>query len=526
MKGMPRKPGLGLLAVVALAATLGIAARVDGQAPRPELTRRGPPPGGARQGGPRPEPPLQPRDRTPGGPQFGLGQPLLWTPWPYPGAFPSGPAARPTPRPDDRWSGGHRDPLPRPGGPGFAPFPGDRPGPAPMPPGLPTPSPGLPDPAPAPRIFPDLVVAEIRATDRARVLDDGRVTLPISITVENRSPVSAGGFKISLHHSLEDPAARASAIGAGDFVVPGQRDRRFPWIEALGGHARLTLEGVLEFHLLRYGTTVEIFAVVDSVADEDFGGPRGRVLERDEGNNRSSILLVDVPPRMGRPVGLDIVTSTIESARERATTIPMAITLDQFVCLTETDDGLFSDSDEIYVLVWVADLGGFPPRAIGRRTRVYHNVDARDRETPALPIWDLDGTSPRPIGNPDNLIILVALVERDSSDADSILLAVQSALGLGLLSYQSAGLSRDDMVGRLRTDMAAVLETTALATGFGDPDERVGAIQELRITRDDLVNAVLADSIAVRSPEPKIWLSFYERGDGYYSVTFRVEARP
>ena len=148
--------------------------------------------------------------------------------------------------------------------------------------------------------------------------------------------------------------------------------------------------------------------------------------------------------------------------------------------------------DEPYVVFFVADLSaGFIAKTMVRGSGVFRDVDDgethrrldRQKHPPTenpLVLWGIDGKR-APIKNPDDVVILVALMENDKSSPEAVVNAVQASLAVDLNQYRADGLSRAQIVSKLISNMNGAIDL-GKATGGIDQDERLGTTQEFRLT--------------------------------------------
>src|SRR5213078_1439190 len=109
---------------------------------------------------------------------------------------------------------------------------------------------------------------------------------------------------------------------------------------------------------------------------------------------------------------------------------PLTLTLTKFVCLDQSDDirlfGLNVEDDEPYALVFAVDLrltlGAAPVGASNSKMTLVgplSDVDPEELTAPPNVLWDLSNM-PDLVSSADNLIILVAMMENDSSSPDQV----------------------------------------------------------------------------------------------------------
>ena len=187
---------------------------------------------------------------------------------------------------------------------------------------------------------------------------------------------------------------------------------------------------------------------------------------------------------------------------------PLTLTLTRFACLDQSDEirvlfGLNSEDDEPYAVVFAVDLminsstsvanGAINSKAslIGPLADV--DVDD-DSAAPHNIIWGLSN-APSPISSADNLIVLVAMMENDSSSPDQVRSTLETAARASLITnlpaFMATGaipaITRQELVNRMIAGMAGAMGVAKV--GFPDPDDNIGAIQELRFTQSELDDA-------------------------------------
>ncbi|CAG0941792.1 hypothetical protein ANRL1_00695 [Anaerolineae bacterium] len=212
---------------------------------------------------------------------------------------------------------------------------------------------------------------------------------------------------------------------------------------------------------------------------------------------------------------------------------PLTLTVTKLTCKVDTDE---FDSDEPYIIVFTANLsnqvinipGGGKIIIPATRTTLIGPWDDFDTgETgspvappPGLPLdspwifvvgwpcWATDG-KPAPIASPNNVIFLVALLEHDGGEPNSVRAAVQAGLSANLQGYvNDTSLSRAQMIQNLVKDMNGLIDFAAQSL---DGDERIGSAKELQFTAAEMAEA--------RSNKKSKELEF--KGDGgKYTVKF------
>lgn len=178
---------------------------------------------------------------------------------------------------------------------------------------------------------------------------------------------------------------------------------------------------------------------------------------------------------------------------------PLTISFFQLRCI---DDTVEANADEPYVVFFVANLkSGIVAATDAKRSTLFGDVGAGDErveltidwsKTPAfnphpVMLWGIKG-KPAPILDPNEIIILAAVMENDSSSPDSVVSAVDSILAAKLQVYRANGFSRAKIVEKLITDMNGAIDA-AVITGVIDRDERLGPAKEFQLTSQDLEQA-------------------------------------
>jgi hypothetical protein len=193
------------------------------------------------------------------------------------------------------------------------------------------------------------------------------------------------------------------------------------------------------------------------------------------------------------------------------------IYLSNLHCHEETDE---VGADEPYVLVTGVDLAasvsvaGFPvPLPAFEVVRYGPFEDVDDEETPFAPgisqsFWGVTGR-PATLDNPDQVIFVVALMENDDGDPEALRGIVKGIVGGSVLGTLS--LDRTDKVTALIRDVNSALGTPTGAPNF---DDKVGDPQELRFSREELVQAESGQTVSKT-------LAF-EGDGGRYALTFEV----
>lgn len=151
----------------------------------------------------------------------------------------------------------------------------------------------------------------------------------------------------------------------------------------------------------------------------------------------------------------------------------------------------------------------------GNETHYAHTLPASNR--PAF--WDLDG-QPRTIAAPQDVVLLVAMMEHDGSSPDMIRGAVEDALKVSQLSNLNRAYSA--YVNEMISVMTAAIESsrglTALPSSAINRDDLIATVQHLALSTGDLAALNRLEPVSKQ-------LTFRQtRANGgvqnHYSVTF------
>jgi hypothetical protein len=172
---------------------------------------------------------------------------------------------------------------------------------------------------------------------------------------------------------------------------------------------------------------------------------------------------------------------------------PIRIGFTDLVCVEDTNE---ADNDEPYCVMFVVDNrqpADPNPPAVAFRSAVFEFVDAGSSRTQWVPIWAVNGAT-APIPKPEDVIILAALLENDSSEPDSVAATVQAELTASTVAARAAGLSRAATVDKLLHDMRGALALGAASGGI-DQDEILEGPKEVALTATDLQLARTGHSV-------------------------------
>lgn len=161
-------------------------------------------------------------------------------------------------------------------------------------------------------------------------------------------------------------------------------------------------------------------------------------------------------------------------------------------CNEETSE-LGADEPYLFVitvnLAATLDVEGFPvPLPAFEVVRYGPFEDVDKDETHFAPgidqsFWGVNGASTSLV-NPDDVIFIVALMENDELNPDTLRTLVKGAVGASLLG--SLALERPDKVAALIRDVNSALASPIAASPL---DDKVGDPQELRFSQEELVQA-------------------------------------
>jgi hypothetical protein len=191
-------------------------------------------------------------------------------------------------------------------------------------------------------------------------------------------------------------------------------------------------------------------------------------------------------------------------------------------------------SDEPYVIVCCVDVsrrvGGLVvPSVWTRLVGPWASADQGDLlvTTPLLPpslppkiwrmpFWDINGQV-RAIEDPDEVIFLVAMMEHDDSATAMMRQAVNGAVtGTAAGTVNNLALDRDGIVRELRAAMRDAIDGVRQIPVI-NTDERLGGVQELRLTSDHLERSAEGEEVRLN-------LTFNGDG-GSYRLEFIMRER-
>ena len=124
--------------------------------------------------------------------------------------------------------------------------------------------------------------------------------------------------------------------------------------------------------------------------------------------------------------------------------------------------------------------------------------------------WELTGT-PAPLDNQDQAIFVVGLMENDDGDPETMRGIVKGIVGGSV--YGSLSFGRPDKVTALIRDVNSALGTPTGAPNF---DDKVGAPQELRFSREELAQAKSGSTVSKTL--------VFRRDGGRYTLKFEARA--
>jgi hypothetical protein len=190
--------------------------------------------------------------------------------------------------------------------------------------------------------------------------------------------------------------------------------------------------------------------------------------------------------------------------------VPLRVSFTGLFCHDESNDNTFPnpDHDEMYVVIFRADLRNGGARGRVTVSQEFGDVDTGESRSDNLALWDLNGNG-SPMGSND-YIFLAALMEcDDSANIGALRRKVSSVLLPKLASYKAAGMSRLQMIGNLRIDMDLAIDSAKAG------DDRVGGITEVFFTDFQLARA----RTGIASNE----FREFTGSDSRYRLTFRLQ---
>jgi hypothetical protein len=149
--------------------------------------------------------------------------------------------------------------------------------------------------------LPDLLIRDLRLNGDPVLGPNGEILVPVLVVVANEGDVAAVPFKVAAEYTSASlrvsgpflaffqPEETESVVGGDGFAFTTDE---LSWIP---GENEIPITGMVVFSESRQGDEVEIFAVADSCAGEEFVPDECRVSEFDENNNRSSGVRVTLP---------------------------------------------------------------------------------------------------------------------------------------------------------------------------------------------------------------------------------------
>ena len=210
-------------------------------------------------------------------------------------------------------------------------------------------------------------------------------------------------------------------------------------------------------------------------------------LEAEKAGLQADLQEASTPQKSGIVAQINAVNKQITKAKADlnacvantpAPPVSLTITLRSLFCQRETSE--ISSSDEPYVLVYAADLSTLPaPQSDVTRSGVQSDVDAGEGRDLNIPVWGING-APRVIRRPEDVLLLVALVEHDESSVGAVASTVRLAMQAELVRAVANRLDRARMVQTLSDAMKGAI-ATAILTGVPNSDDLL-SVRELPIT--------------------------------------------
>jgi hypothetical protein len=169
-------------------------------------------------------------------------------------------------------------------------------------------------------------------------------------------------------------------------------------------------------------------------------------------------------------------------------------------------------SDEPYVLIFAVSLHS-PKSGRLARTRIFSDVDNGESRSASVPVWG--GL----LSDPDDLVVLVQIMEHDESDVGHLVSVLQSRMPDAAAAAVAAGLGHDAIVSRLKTRMQSLIDNNKIPQKLGslNMDDRIGGVKEVRITP--------ADVAATSSGPVQKRIDVTDSSDGDYRAFFELTRR-
>ena len=206
---------------------------------------------------------------------------------------------------------------------------------------------------------------------------------------------------------------------------------------------------------------------------------------------------------------------------------PVTIGVSEIFCVEESSEW---GSDEPYLLVLTLDMTAtisiqgqqipFPALTVFR-IGPWDDVDSNEAHPSSelakndrKRVWDLHDNL-KLINSPNDIIILVAMMEHDDSDPDGIRVAVQGIMS-GVL-FSSLSFTRPQLIKALTQGMNNAIQGVR-ASGATFPfnfDDQIDTVRQLQISPVDLQQAAQQGSVLLPS-------LIFGDGDAKYQVTFMM----
>jgi hypothetical protein len=204
----------------------------------------------------------------------------------------------------------------------------------------------------------------------------------------------------------------------------------------------------------------------------------------------------------------------------RAQPVPVTLSMSGLKCFdqNDTDRGTVFDveDDEPYVLAYAVDLAAVQNSKLTKIGPMSGVDEGFAFSAPANVIWGLSGVAQQ-ISSANNLICLVALMENDDANTDTVRTvvetAVQLSLGRNFPAFITGQIPRDELVRRMMGDMNGSIAAASIAVP--GPDDHIGSTQELRFTQDELDDIYRVSRVV----EKKL---YFEGDDAKYDVYLRM----
>jgi hypothetical protein len=192
----------------------------------------------------------------------------------------------------------------------------------------------------------------------------------------------------------------------------------------------------------------------------------------------------------------------------------------ELICHRATDDR--DGADEPYA-VFAVFFPFSPDRSRSSHSDVFRNVDGTPHHSiqhlrQPVNLMSSSGQSSGRIDNPDEVVILVGLMESDDSNVGKVVNTAFTKAGGAVKTQFAIGAHRDDLVLEALQAFRTGLRQGAHVDGIFDSDDELIAVQELRLHQADL------DAINAGHSARKVLKFRGGEGGGSYDLVFELAA--